>query len=148
MKEFHRMTDVDLGFTENDAFLIFCFIMNIGVHLRCLSIELSQQEWTYIIHICLTNIVLYAVVNIFMKAWLAPRKSKKSEGTKQQVIKFNDKCKVIIQFSSSDYRQTFLQYTSDIHVQGYPDRYRSGLCVDHERWRLLAEFSTSDYGQI
>ena len=40
MKEYHRMNDIDLGFTENDTFAIFCFIMNIGGHLRCLSIKL------------------------------------------------------------------------------------------------------------
>ena len=109
----------------------------------------------------MTIIVLYAVVNIFMNAFLIQRNSNKSEGSKHVVIKFNDNCKVIIKlnsladhkrwrtpagYSPSDYGQTVLQYTLDINVQGYPDRYRSGLCLDHKNLTVPSGFSSSDYG--
>ena len=48
----------------------------------------------------MTIIVLFVVVNIFMKAFVIQRNSNKSEGSKHVVIKFNDNCKVIIRFNS------------------------------------------------
>ena len=122
MKEYHKMNDIDCDFTENDTFANFLFYHEFwGGHLRCLSIKLDWRGWTYIIHMYITIIVLFVVVNIFMKAFFTPRNSNKSEGLKQLVIEFNDNCKVIIKFNSlADHKRLqtsagffFIWYSSD-----------------------------------